>query len=505
MSAALEDKTVTNKFKRLPKPKPAPSRNRKSILRTVLASFIVCLVAVFCYVLLHDLSGPDVQLKPDSGRASMDQTLHLSITDSSGLKSVKAIIRYSGEPVTVLDKSFPNTPNEQNVEFSLAPAKLKDGSFDLEITARDASWSGFGFGNSTTIKRKLTIDSQPPRIYVRSTAPNLHRGSVTAIAFSLSEDVVKTGIQVGDIFFPAFLQKNGLYVCFIAYPIHLTEETFLPEIIAEDGAGNVGRYRPTIHLIKRNFRNDKLNISDGFINRKAQDFEEILPGGDLTPLERYIKINNEVRLQNEAVLRGLAAKTAPEMLWSGAFLRLPRSAARAAFGDSRDYIYQNQIIDHQTHMGIDLASVANAPVPAANSGIVVYAGPLGIYGNLVVIDHGLGLMSLYSHLSHIQVKVGDHKHTGDVIGNTGATGLAGGDHLHFGILLNGYQVQPIDWLDSKWIQNTILNRIQAAAGQPAASIPQAKVSIPPTRSQNTQRQPAKLQQLAKRPNPGKRN
>ena len=493
------------KFKKRPKPKAAPSGNRKSILRTVLAFLIVCLVAVFCYTLLHDLSGPAVQLEPDSSRASADQTLRLSMKDSSGLKSVKAIIRYSGEPVTVLDQSFPDAPREQKVAFSLAPANLKDGSFDLEISARDASWSGFGFGNSTTIKRRLTIDSQPPRIFVRSTAPNLHRGSVTAIAYSLSEDVVKTGIQVGDIFFPAFLQDNGLYVCFIAYPIHLTEETFQPEIIAEDGAGNIGRYRPRIHLIKRNFRNDKLNISDAFINRKAQDFEEILPGGNLTPLERYIKINNEVRLQNEAVLRDLAAKTAPKMLWSGSFMRLPRSAARAAFGDSRDYMYQNQIIDHQTHMGIDLASVVNAPVPAANNGVVVYAAPLGIYGNLVVIDHGLGLMSLYSHLSHIQVNVGDKVSTGDVIGNTGTTGLAGGDHLHFGILLNGYQVQPIDWLDIKWIQNTILNRIQAAAGQPATSLPQTKANIAPKRPKTAQGQPAKAQQPNKRANTGRRN
>ncbi len=105
----------------------------------------------------------------------------------------------------------------------------------------------------------------------------------------------------------------------------------------------------------------------------------------------------------------------------------------ARFGDRRTYMYQNKDVDQQIHLGEDLASLMNSPVPAANNGIVVLAEPVGIYGNTVIIDHGLGVFSGYSHLSQIDVKVGDKVEKGAVVGKTGTTGLAGGDHLHFDV------------------------------------------------------------------------
>lgn len=178
-----------------------------------------------------------------------------------------------------------------------------------------------------------------------------------------------------------------------------------------------------------------------------------------------MKINNEVRISNEKTLLEIGKNTSPTMLWSGAFKRLPGSASKASFGDQRTYMHNGTKIDEQTHMGQDLASVAHAPIPAANDGKVVFAEPLGIFGNLVVIDHGLGLQSLYSHMSEIQTNVGATVKKGDIIGLTGTTGLAGGDHLHFGILMHGIQVQPLDWLDPKWIKNTITDRLDAAGAE----------------------------------------
>ena len=105
----------------------------------------------------------------------------------------------------------------------------------------------------------------------------------------------------------------------------------------------------------------------------------------------------------------------------------------ARFGDRRTYMYQNKDVDQQIHLGEDLASLMNSPVPAANNGVVVLAEPLGIYGNTVIIDHGLGVFSSYSHMSQIDVKVGDKVEKGTVVGKTGTTGLAGGDHLHFAV------------------------------------------------------------------------
>jgi murein DD-endopeptidase MepM/ murein hydrolase activator NlpD len=104
--------------------------------------------------------------------------------------------------------------------------------------------------------------------------------------------------------------------------------------------------------------------------------------------------------------------------------------------------------------------VARTPVPAANRGVVRLARYFGIYGNTVVIDHGLGLMSLSAHLSSIEVTEGQSVERGERIGRTGATGLAGGDHLHFTALVHGMPVNPIEWWDPKWIRDRITSKLK---------------------------------------------
>jgi murein DD-endopeptidase MepM/ murein hydrolase activator NlpD len=72
-----------------------------------------------------------------------------------------------------------------------------------------------------------------------------------------------------------------------------------------------------------------------------------------------------------------------------------------------------------------------------------------------MIDHGLGLYTLYGHCSQLLVKEGDSVHAGEVIARTGMSGLALGDHLHFGILVQGIEVRPVEWFDKGWIQTNI--------------------------------------------------
>ncbi|MCK5340049.1 MAG: M23 family metallopeptidase, partial [Desulfobulbaceae bacterium] len=160
---------------------------------------------------------------------------------------------------------------------------------------------------------------------------------------------------------------------------------------------------------------------------------------------------------NNAKIREICSSNSlPDRLWDGRFSRLPRSSRRAGFADHRSYYYQGRKIDHQVHLGIDLASVRNAEVSAANSGKVAFAEYLGIYGNVVILDHGQGVFSLYSHLSQIKVAVGDMVDPNSVIGLTGTSGMAGGDHLHFGMLVNGVFVNPLEWWDSHWLKLNIL-------------------------------------------------
>ena len=142
-------------------------------------------------------------------------------------------------------------------------------------------------------------------------------------------------------------------------------------------------------------------------------------------------------------------------IWHGPFLQLPNSSVGSRFGARRTYRFGDREVDRQVHLGYDLASTSQAPVPAANDGVVVFADELGIYGNMVILDHGLGLFSMYGHLSNLGVEKGTLVSRGDELGHTGTTGLAGGDHLHFSMLVSGVFVDPLEWFDPKWIQEHI--------------------------------------------------
>ncbi|HMF77591.1 MAG TPA: M23 family metallopeptidase, partial [Bryobacteraceae bacterium] len=117
------------------------------------------------------------------------------------------------------------------------------------------------------------------------------------------------------------------------------------------------------------------------------------------------------------------------------------------------------------------AQTAHTPVKAANSGKVIYADRLGIYGNCVIIDHGYSLQSLYGHMSQILVKVGDTVGKQQQIGISGSTGMAFGDHVHFSMLIGGYQVDPKEWWDEHWIHDRILSKIGPSAGKETTSAP----------------------------------
>jgi murein DD-endopeptidase MepM/ murein hydrolase activator NlpD len=134
---------------------------------------------------------------------------------------------------------------------------------------------------------------------------------------------------------------------------------------------------------------------------------------------------------------------------------MARSSRRSSFADDRSYYYKGKKIDEEYHLGVDLASVRHAQVEAANRGRVVFTGYLGLYGNAVIVDHGQGVFTLYGHLSQIKVKPGDLVEHDGLLGLSGATGMAGGDHLHFSILVNGIFVDPVEWWDAHWLQVNI--------------------------------------------------
>ena len=190
------------------------------------------------------------------------------------------------------------------------------------------------------------------------------------------------------------------------------------------------------------------------------------------PKDVFLAVNKRLRKENEDRITAITTKVTPSMLWKDAFAQLSNSKVEANFADQRTYTYNGEPIDTAYHLGYDLSVTKHYPVEAANSGTVAFTGDLGIYGNAVIIDHGLGLFSLYGHLSSIDVKEGDSLAKRQVLGKTGETGLAVGDHLHFGIYLDGVAVLPVEWWDQKWIDENITPKLEGRTGQEIAEAQQ---------------------------------
>jgi murein DD-endopeptidase MepM/ murein hydrolase activator NlpD len=233
-------------------------------------------------------------------------------------------------------------------------------------------------------------------------------------------------------------------------------------LFAEDDAGNRVE-QPFLDIFKTMPpRSDTIRLSDRFFDRVVPAIASQTPGFDSSGslLDQYLRINGELRQAELDRVAALSLSSVPEILWSGAFVQMANSSLEANFAEQRSYIYEGREVDRQTHLGLDLASTARAPVPAPNSGRVVFAGWMSLYGNAVIIDHGYGLLSLCGHLSAVSVAEGDRVAKGDIVGSSGATGLAGGDHLHLEIFVHGQSVDPLEWLDAKWIQDRIGTKLQ---------------------------------------------
>jgi murein DD-endopeptidase MepM/ murein hydrolase activator NlpD len=436
--------------------------NVRRLFSMLFTGLVFSIIGLGLYSFMKDMNPPEIMLTPKTDRISPQRELVLRLTDPSGIRSVSVQVRKNNQIQTILDRHFTEKRQTEEVRFDLKNASLREGAFDLEIKATDASWAGFGRGNTRTITLPMRLDTQPPRVSMKHAPPHVRRGGCGTVLYSVNKEVQYSGVRVGEYFFPGYRQEDGAYFCVFAFPRSLEAKQYNPELVVEDVAGNTSVNRLAVVPVTVNFRRDVINITDNFLLAKMPELQHLTPNAD-TPLEQYLIINRDIRVANEKTLLALKEKSSDTMLWSGPFIHMPRAAERARFGDFRTYMYQGQKIDEQTHMGLDLASVLNADIPAANDGIVVFAEFLGIYGNAVVVDHGQGLMSLYSHLSKTGVLVGDVVRKGQILGQTGTTGLAVGDHLQFGMLVQGLEVQPLEWLDPKWIRDTILGRMKTPA------------------------------------------
>lgn len=425
---------------------------------------LVVVVAAGGFFLLRDNQAPSLTLTPSVGPISAKRPPLLTLEDEgAGLKNVLVTVTQGDQTIELLRSDYQRGTASPLLDLSLKDVKLKNGPLTLEVTATDQAI----LANTVSESFSFDYDSRPPVVSVLTRAHNLNQCGAGLVLYKVSEEVERSGVQIGEHFFPGYLQEKGFYACLFAFPYDMQQAAFLPRLIAVDRAGNERKAGFYYHTNPRPPKRDRINLSQQFLDSKMPQFQDLYPEAE-NMLDIFLRVNRELRQQNRTKLKEFSRQTAASPSWQGTFLRLPNAANRAGFNEQRAYIYGGNKVDQQTHLGIDLASLANSPVPAANSGSVVFADYLGIYGNCVVVDHGLGLQTLYAHLSTISASVGDQVDKGQIIGRTGATGMAGGDHLHYGVVIAGVPVNPVEWWDPNWIKHNFSNKWQAALAPPAA-------------------------------------
>lgn len=460
-------------------------RERKGKARLVL--LILAVLAVLgAFLVLRAGPDPKIDLQTDMPAIGPSTPISVIVSEPSrGLASVRVEV-VQGETTHELENAtFPERPfwrfweqTTESFEADYAVGSESIPGLGLEDVRLRISAEGQGAGlrGSSGLVFEMPVDLRAPELVSLVDQPVVRQGGSGAIVYRVGADAVSHGVRVGEHTFPgrplpvAAAESSpsptepgsARQLALYGVPHDLADESQV-RLFAVDEVGNRVELPFLRRFDRHRFPEDDIRLSDSF-------FEEVVPEilgqtpelkAEATLLDSYLEINRELRATNAATLEELAAQTAPVALWQGAFLQLPSSRVMATFGDRRSYLYGGKKVDEQVHLGYDLASRARAEVPAANHGRVALARYLGIYGNTVVVDHGQGLASLYSHLSEISVQPGQEVEKGQALGRTGATGLAGGDHLHYSILVHGQQVDPIEWWDGNWIRSRILEVIEA--------------------------------------------
>jgi murein DD-endopeptidase MepM/ murein hydrolase activator NlpD len=367
---------------------------------------------------------------------------------------------------------------------------LVAGNARVVVTAARTTLFGWRTKEATAA-RDVVARFNPPRVAALSMHHYVNHGGAEMVVYTVTPPDATSGVEVGDVFYPGFPASGagitssdpGMKVAFFA--LLYDQDLATPiRLVARDEAGNQAHASFDYKVFPKKFSKGRIDLSDGFLQRVVPEILEHSPelrlavGPGESYLPAFLKINSDLRRLNAEKIVELSKQTASQLLWNGPFLPLGNASIESGFADHRTYIYEGKEVDRQVHLGFDLAVTQKIPVLAGNDGKVVYADYLGIYGNCIVIDHGMGVQSLYGHLSTIEVKAGDLVKKDQQVARSGMTGLAGGDHLHFSVQVQGHPVNPVEWWDPHWIQDRVLRKIQEAGGQVVAQAPRESPAKP---------------------------
>ena len=460
------------------------------LAKALAGSVLVGLLVGGAYVWAERAEGPTIDVQGPARWVGRTAVLDFSIEAPDGaMTSIEAALEQDETRILLFSLADPGDARvEQETADRIRVVRefdrdaipgFTEGAAQLTVTAVRPVLYGLRQASSA-LTHPLELRFEPPRLSVLSSQHYVNHGGAEMVVYRVTPSDVESGVLVDEQFYPGYPAAGtgvtgadeSMHVAFFGL-LHDQELNAPMRLFARDPAGNEAQAAFDHRTFPKTFRRSRINVGDDFIQRvvpaiaehsdEAQALLAGTPADDL--VARYLRINGDLRQANAEYLLTLAEQTEPRMLWQGPFRQLGNSQVESGFADHRTYLHDGQEIDRQVHLGFDLASTANASILATNHGVVVHAEFLGIYGDCVVIDHGMGLQSLYGHLSSISVQVGDAVEQGQEIGQSGMTGLAGGDHLHFTILLHGRPVTPIEWWDEHWIKDRIARKIALASAR----------------------------------------
>lgn len=450
------------------------------LINIIFISTLVILIAGVVFVFFSpqfERNNPTITFKNNNYWNAKDK-LSFSFNDESGIRFYRVVYKSSNKEIEILSKKVDSKEKTIDIEIEPFDIYFMDKDVKLLVEVYDNSmWNFFG-GNITKEEFELIIDKKSPRTDVLINSRYLRRGGAGTVVVKVSDENLKdkyiTFNNETRFELIPFL-KDDYYAATFAWPIDVEFEDFqIVNLVAIDKANNKSVTKIPVYIQDLKIKNDKLKISDNFINNISKPVleksNENIPNDNV---EIFIAQNRDLRAKNVSKIRSISldnmSRDQINHFSLNRFKRLSGSKTFAGFAERREYFYEGESIDKAWHLGMDWASVIRADVKVSNPGKVIFDGYLGIYGNTMIIDHGLGIQSLYAHTSNMNFQKGDEVKRNEKIANTGSTGAVFGDHLHFGILIQGVEVNPLEWMDSNWIKTRVLDILEEAKKEISSS------------------------------------
>lgn len=297
---------------------------------------------------------------------------------------------------------------------ALDTATLADGRHRVVVEAEDLSFRK----NRAQAEYELRSDNTPPQLTLDAQPVPVPEGHTWFLRVQTDEPAAVEATLDGR---PLDLQAgDGFGWAIVGIGVSDEPRDVPLAVSGADPVGNRSEQRGTMRVAASQYPKDDIEVPAA-----------------LQPL-----VEPQVRVTEDARLAPTYAKVSQPRLWDGAFRMPVQGEIITQYGEVRTY---NKIPNEVHHTGVDIAVPLARPVLAPARGRVVLVDQVPLRGNMLIVDHGLGVFTTYAHLSAVDVQLGQEVQAGQPIAKVGSTGLSQGPHLHWELWIRGVNVDPLEW------------------------------------------------------------